>query len=760
MEVDWELSQSLTSDGQGIRCVCKLPPETEGDAFSLLTGTQSGGLVAYGVPSGNLRVLDFQHDHSCTALVSNDSVYITGCKDSIIRVFDAKTHELVNEFRGHEKPVTSLTLFEDFLVSGSWDGTAKVWRLSNKSLITSLEGHENSVCVTLLDGCSNGILRIATGSAGIAQNNVIQGHSIRIYEVDTMKGGFRLLNTVSNDHEGPIRGVCLADGWIASCSNDGTCKLRSSDNGEAVTTLTFISQQHPPMLLDVAAPGDHCLVAGAEDGHLVSWNVGDSSTSPQVIAHPQCIWSVFALPNGDFCTCCDDGILRIFTKAEERLASEEERDTFAKEVQALKQKQSNGPSAEEIAKLPLWQDNALNRGKSEGQVQVFNKDGIAIAAQWSAASQTWIEVGQVMGNAGQDSGTINGTQYDHVLPIEVDQTGGGVAKLQIGYNTGENPFVAAQRFIDDHMLPQHHLNEIADYIRQRVGNEAPTLGMDTGAPAAITGTPVVSYEYLPSPGYKQFGLSDKAAGTMLEKMKKKILEFGKLAESEVLTLETLLGTLEATNRFHSSKISDSELKVVVDMLDWEKDQVFPALDLARLIALHPDASSASRAAYWSNLVAKVIDIMNSGCEGPAIPMLGLRVFSNAIKGDSGSCGAVISQMGGVLTVASKYSGSGNKNVRLSLSTLLYNLAHYVKLKPDTEMAPGFIPLVTEILSSRVYEGEAIFRTLVATGTFVLTNPAAKDAAKAAFLSSKVEMAASPHGADAKAAAKEVYAVLQ
>ena len=54
-----------------------------------------------------------------------------------------------------------------------------------------------------------------------------------------------------------------------------------------------------------------------------------------------------------------------------------------------------GPSAQEIAALPKWEEQHSTRGKSEGQVQVFQRGGKAIAAQWSAASSTWIEVGEV-----------------------------------------------------------------------------------------------------------------------------------------------------------------------------------------------------------------------------------------------------------------------------------------------------------------------------------------------------------------------------
>merc|ERR1712232_1092361 len=136
----------------------------------------------------------------------------------------------------------------------------------------------------------------------------------------------------------------------------------------------------------------------------------------------------------------------------------------------------------------------------------------------------------------KDSGMVDGKKYDHVLPIELEQTSGSVSNLQIGYNNGENTFVAAQRFIDAHMLPQYHLSQIAGYIQQRVGNQTPTIGVGgssggasatasvgntMGAPLAglaTTGVPIASFEYLPIQIYKSFELSEKASKTTFEKM--------------------------------------------------------------------------------------------------------------------------------------------------------------------------------------------------------------------------------------------------
>lgn len=65
-----------------------------------------------------------------------------------------------------------------------------------------------------------------------------------------------------------------------------------------------------------------------------------------------------------------------------------------------------GPSAGEIAALPKWDQRHAKQGKSEGQVEVFQRSGKAIAAQWSAASSIWIEVGEVRLRIGRRGGRV------------------------------------------------------------------------------------------------------------------------------------------------------------------------------------------------------------------------------------------------------------------------------------------------------------------------------------------------------------------
>ncbi|GAX23166.1 phospholipase A-2-activating protein [Fistulifera solaris] len=785
MQIEWELSQTFSSlDDQGIRTACVIENDDNAN-IRIVVGTQGGSLCEFHVPSGTLKPISFQHNHAVTAVTSLHPHLVTACKDSVIRYFDAtNSYECLGTLEGHTKPVTSLAWAQTqqnyFLLSGSWDGTVKVWDWQRKVLVATLEGHENSTCVVALPSSQPKVLNIATGSAGIAVNNTIQDYQVRIWSVHVETGLVQLLHSVANDHQGPIRNIhCRNDLALMTCSNDGTVILRNLETGKATGTLVFVlqqgQQQHPPMLLSLTSSSDATTcIASAEDGHVVFWSLQDEQL-PQTILHPTTVWNVVNLPNGDVATCCDDGQFRVFTRATERVADVAEQEAFRRLVNQAHTK--TGPSSEEIAKLPKWEHQAQHRGTSEGQVQVFQKNGIAIAAQWSMASSTWIEVGQVVGNQGSDSsgsGVIDGVHYDHVLPIEVDQTGGGVAQLRVGYNIGENAFVAAQRFLDAHQLPQYHLAQIADYIQQRVGTAPPTIGSAGSAgpafntlPRATTGTPFVSYQHLPIAHAKTFDLTAATATTTLSKIQSK-LEETLSDDTHRSTLASFVQLLGATQRYHVSHITPQHWQFLQHCIQTlSPSLVFPALDLARMAIRHPDGARYNA----SSLVKAACEMDQSSfgtLSGPAavaIPMLTLRLAANVLAANPACLSSLDREL--LLACAARHMQSDNKNVRLSVATVLHNLVFSMQLPHDRQtdkatvvICDTIISIIKDILTNRKYETEALSRTLQSLGTLVLSHASAKSIANSLYMASMVEPAASPHGDVAKACAKEVYAVLQ
>merc|ERR1712070_573244 len=213
-----------------------------------------------------------------------------------------------------------------------------------------------------------------------------------------------------------------------------------------------------------------------------------------------------------------------------------------------------------------------------------------------------------------------------------------------------------------------------------------------------------------------------------------------------------------------------EMNVLAKMFDvFPSNEIFPALDLVRLVILLPDASERARQQYWETIFTKADELCKKeeNLQGPAavaIPMLTLRLYTNAFKGGTGSQQAVIGKLETALSVAELFVKSTNKNVRLSVATLLYNIAFYMNMNRSAVtslVVPNtVISIINTILDLKTYETEAIHRTLIALGTYILCNPSAKDAANSLYFSSKVEMVASPHTAQVKATAKEVYNALQ
>jgi hypothetical protein len=177
-----------------------------------------------------------------------------------------------------------------------------------------------------------------------------------------------------------------------------------------------------------------------------------------------------------------------------------------------------------------------------------------------------------------------------------------------------------------------------------------------------------------------------------------------------------------------------------------------------------------------------------GTAAVAVPMLSLRFCANCFRGGPGSLKAVsdllarhvilvlcllkkvscslahfafpISFANSVLSCAEGFVLSKNKNVRISVATVLMNVAISVSTTLDAQDASiQVVSLVDKLLACKLYESEATVRALLALGTVVLAKEVAREAARSLHLTTKVEPAASPHGDTAKAVAKEIYFIL-
>ena len=185
--------------------------------------------------------------------------------------------------------------------------------------------------------------------------------------------------------------------------------------------------------------------------------------------------------------------------------------------------------------------------------------GRAIAAQLSTdgvGGESWVEFGKVTGglnnNNDDESGMINGIQYDIVLPVEIDMPGGILKKLQIDHN---------------HMLIHFSSSQIVDHIRARMGldeggngsssnnnnnnNSNMVVGMVTTPPVSSVPTKP-KYKYIPSKSYQFFdtGADSKTLSRILSKIIE--LKIIRMEDDDHLALKDLSKILRATSRYHAS----------------------------------------------------------------------------------------------------------------------------------------------------------------------------------------------------------------
>ncbi|KAJ8577698.1 hypothetical protein ON010_g1505 [Phytophthora cinnamomi] len=492
----------------------------------------------------------------------------------------------------------------------------------------------------------------------------------------------------------------------------------------------------PGFVLGVAVLSNGFLVSASEDCTVRVWT--PEGALVQTVEHPGGLWCVTALPNGDFATGCDDKVVRVFTHDAARVEPDAVA-SFQAAVEEARIAKTRGPSGVEIEALPDYDQRASVNGNSDGQIQMFRRGAKAWACQWSGPSRTWVDIGEVTGTGG--GGVVDGEAYDMVIPVEIELPG-GLKKLEIGYNQGQNPFTVAQEFIDKHMLDQAYLREIADYITQRAGEyRPPVLGNNDSVNSAPSGVaasePVAAgpqYKYFPVSGYNTFET------TKISKLMSTLRQFNDklqgtnetpaLTDSQLIALEQIVHTVQDTAFYHSSKFTPLEVATLMSALDkWPANLAFPTLDLLRLVLVHPQGPSGLGEAGLDTLVTQVLSVgLHAGpTEGEdAIPvatrMLSLRVLANMFLHDAPRK-AVLVHKTNVLSKLPSYQAFQHKLVALSLSTVLLNFARVQaaspgSLTPDDQVV--VVSLAADLLngSYTIQElgDDTILRSLVAIGT--------------------------------------------
>ena len=152
--------------------------------------------------------------------------------------------------------------------------------------------------------------------------------------------------------------------------------------------------------------------------------------------------------------------------------------------------------AEEQSKIKTEDPSALlQSGHGDGVTKVIREEGGTIAAYaWSAGTASWERVGEVTGVGGGGIGggkkSFQGAEYDYVFDVDFQD---GVPPLKLPFNVGDNPYTAAETFLETNDLPAGYREQVVNFIVQNVGETnvgAGGVSADpfTGAGAYVPGT--------------------------------------------------------------------------------------------------------------------------------------------------------------------------------------------------------------------------------------------------------------------------------
>lgn len=108
---------------------------------------------------------------------------------------------------------------------------------------------------------------------------------------------------------------------------------------------------------------------------------------------------------------------------------------------------------------------------------MVRNDGSVEAHQWSAATKSWTKIGDVVNAVSQNQRQIHdGIEYDYVFSVDIEE---GAPPLKLPYNVSQNPYEAAQKFLERNGLEMGYVDQVVKFIEQNT--KGVQLGTGTGA---------------------------------------------------------------------------------------------------------------------------------------------------------------------------------------------------------------------------------------------------------------------------------------
>jgi phospholipase A-2-activating protein len=563
-----------------------------------------------------------------------------------------------------------------------------------------------------------------------------------------------------------------------SASHDCTARLWTLEGETVCVFIGHAALVYSASCVSVSSQTGSLVITGSEDNTAKLWNPNDGSCL-QTIAHPGCVWAVSAFPSGgdgenggDVVTCCADGVARVWTRAEKRKNHGAQRalDDMLIAVAELKAQASVEEQRKKIKTEPPESLHAP--GEADGQTKVIAETGGSIAAYaWSAGTQSWERLGEVTG-VDDDSGgkrkTLDGVSYDFVFDVDIQE---GAPVLKLPFNVGDNPYDAAERFLETNGLDPGYREQVVNFIVQNVGEDAfagaganvsadpftgagayvPGTGVTTGAGAHRSADPFTGAgAYVPSANAPKAGGSSNAtfkyvpakphqcvvfptATSSFDKMLAKTKELG-ATEEELQAFARAASVADGSDTAAAMDLNSTRV-LEKALNDWPVESLFPLLDLCKALSLRFDEKRLQSELSGSTATAMMAACARASRPPATAPNLltAARLFANAFKCETTRRVFLLNASQILDGLAAATTADAKPALRLALATALLNFAaHFEPNKSDDEaiaareVAPQAAAVGAELLMNATdlaandgAESDAsavVFRALVALGT--------------------------------------------
>uniref|UniRef100_A0A8C8K997 Phospholipase A-2-activating protein n=1 Tax=Oncorhynchus tshawytscha TaxID=74940 RepID=A0A8C8K997_ONCTS len=665
---------------------------------------------------------------SCVCIIAPSDTYprgliATGGNDHNICVFTLDQPQPLFTLKGHKNTVCTLSSGKfGTLLSGSWDTTAKIW-LNEKCMMT-LQGHTAAVwAVVILP--EQGLM--LSGSAD---------KTIKLWKAGHCEKTF-------TGHEDCVRGLAVvSDLEFFSCSNDTSIR-RWLVTGECVQ----VYYSHTNYIYSLAVfPNGQDFVSTGEDRTLRIWKQGECQQTIRLPA--QSVWCCCILPNGDIAVGASDGLIRVFTEVEDRMASPQDLQAFEDELSKTTIDPKTGDLGDiKMEDLP-GRDHLDEPGNREGQTRLIKEGQKVEAYQWSVADSRWMKIGDVVGGSNQQTSkkvNYEGKEYDFVFTIDINEGG---PSMKLPYNVTDDPWLTAHNFLQKNELSPMFLDQVANFIIENTKGHTlgaappsaadPFTGKATGSTSAIVSSILFTSTNIYFP--KTDGVTFEQANAT--QIMAKLRELNGGAPGEYRLSEEVLGSLEkllvsVCDPCASEQPTTEQISLLWKTSHWPEDIVFPVLDILRLAVRHPQVNESLCGGDADNGVAlcnHLLSLMKPQAR-PANQMLALRTLCNCFSGWRGRA-LLLAQREAVLSHAADLCSVCNKNIHIALATLVLNYAGSLHGQPDLEAKAQCLSVASAALES-VQDKEAVFRLLVALGTTVASDQTAQDLAKSLGVTSQI-----------------------